>query len=78
MIAEALSLADLITENTRLKNENTYLKEQLEWLKKQVFGQRSEKFVDSLNENQPYLSGLEPAQNQEPEKKKIIPAHERR
>ncbi len=79
------TLQDLIAESARkdsiieqLQNELTYLKEQLDWLKRQVFGQRAEKFVDPVNESQPFLPGFEPPKNVKPEKKTTIPAHERR
>ena len=67
MIAETTSLSDLIAENAQQKsmieefrNENCYLKEQLAWLTRQLFGQRSEKLVDGLNENQLLLPGFQP------------------
>jgi transposase len=78
MIAETPSLSDLITIVTELRNENCYLKEQLAWLTRQLFGQHSEKFVDGANENQPFLPGLELPKHLKEEKKKTIPAHERR
>ncbi len=85
MIAETPSLQDLIAENTQhkmvieqLRKEMLHLQEQLAWLKKQLFGQRSEKFVDGVNENQPFLPGFELPKNAEEEKKKTISAHERR
>lgn len=66
-MAETPSLSDLMTENAQYKsmieefrNENCYLKEQLAWLTRQLFGQRSEKLVDGLDENQPLLPGFEP------------------
>ena len=59
------------------QNELAHLKEQLAWLTRQLFGQRSEKFVDGLDENQPLLPGFEPPKKPE-EKKKTIPAYERR
>ncbi len=85
MIAETPSLQDLITENAQYKSVNeqlrkemAHLQEQLAWLKKQLFGQRSEKFVDGVNENQPFLPGFELPKRAEEEKKKTIPTHERR
>ena len=59
------------------QNELAHLKEQLAWLTRQLFGQRSEKLVDGLNENQLLLPGFQPPKEPE-KKKKTIPAHERR
>ncbi len=77
MIAETPSLQDLITENTQhkmvieqLRKEMAHLQEQLAWLKKQLFGQRSEKFVDGVNENQPFLPGFELPKNAKRRKKR--------
>jgi len=51
------------------QNELAHLKEQLAWLTRQLFGQRSEKFVDGLDENQPLLPGFEPPKKPEEKKK---------
>jgi transposase len=49
----------LRSENGRLHSENERLKEQLEWFRRQIFGQRSERIVADLNEQQPSLPGFE-------------------
>lgn len=84
MIAKTPSVSDLIAENAqyksineKLQNEISNLKEQMAWLTKQLFGQRSERVIDQ-NENQLILPGFESFQNQEPEKKRTVDAHERR
>ena len=59
-----------------LNGEVQFLKEQLEWFKKQIFGQKTEKFVDSKNESQLCFDGFDKLVAVPPEKK-IIPAHER-
>ena len=67
MIAGTPSLQDMIAENAKQKsmieefrNEIAHLKEQLTWMTRQLFGQRSEKLVDGLNENQLLLPGFQP------------------
>ncbi len=61
-----------------LLESNRLLKEQLEWFKKQLFGKKSERFVSDGNEL--YLPGFGPPVVDElpPEKKILIPAHEKR
>jgi transposase len=65
---------------TTLTSEVNHLKEQMEWFKKQLFGQKTEKFVDSQNEGQPYLQGfdqLNPTSTEEDEEE-IVPDRKRK
>lgn len=39
---------DIVAEH--LKRENQNLKEQVEWFKRQLFGQKSEKFIETKND----------------------------
>ena len=55
----------------------TELNRQLEWFKKQIFGKKSERIIETPNEELLYLPGLEPSETIPP-KKQTIPAHERR
>ena len=67
------SLSDLMAENTQQRNRIAQLEEQLAWLTRQLFGQRSEKFVDGLDENQPLIPGFEPPKEPEEKKKPSLP-----
>ena len=46
-------------EITSLKNELSCLKEKLAWFQKHMFGQRSEKMIRDLNDEQPLLPGFQ-------------------
>ena len=65
-------------ENAALKQEIGHLKEQLEWLKRQVFGQKSERFVDSALEDEllPGLNLADPLPRNIDEI--IVPVHRRK
>jgi transposase len=83
MTTTTISLEQHLTEVSQLKdtvkslhNEVVFLKEQLEWFKKQIFGQKSEKFVETRNEEQLCFEGFDKLAVAPPEKK-VIPAHER-
>lgn len=58
----------LRNENGQLRNEINRLKEQLEWFRRQMFGQKSEKTVADLSEQQPSLPGLETSNSPLPPK----------
>lgn len=68
----------LRSENESLKSELSVLKEQLEWFRRQIFGQRSEKVVANLNEEQLSLPGLESPTSQTKEDLQDVPAHKRK
>lgn len=53
--------SQLVARDGRIKG----LEEALEWLRKQVFGKRSERVVEDVNQEQLYFAGLEPATEQE-------------
>jgi transposase len=77
MTTKTPSITDLLAENALQRGKIARLEGQLAWLTRQLFGQRSEKFVDGLNENQLLLPGFELPQSEEEGKKKVA-AHERR
>src|SRR5262245_14425488 len=77
MIKDSLTIEKLQTENTQLKEQIQSLVEQLEWFKKQLFGKRSEKIVELVNETQLIFPGCEPIEPNK-SKKQLIPAHERK
>ena len=71
------TVEELEEENLQLVNRVTFLEGQLEWFKKQVFGQRSERMVDLLDDKQLYLGGFEP--NSSPaDEEKTVAAHKRK
>jgi transposase len=74
--AETLSTAELLAQNSYLKERIVYLEEQLAWLKRQIFGKRSERVVGELNEHQLMFEGFEDLEKSEPEKKQVS-AHTR-
>lgn len=83
-IAETLSTVDhesqvlLLNEELRKRDEEiSVLKEQLNWLKRQIFGKRSERVVNTINEEQLLFEGFENIPLPE-EKKRHIPAHDRK
>jgi len=67
----------LENENKQLRNEVVYLNEQLEWFKRQIFGKRSEKVIDQVNDRQLVFEGFEKPQKKGEEKKKTVSAHTR-
>lgn len=58
----------LQNQNLELNNQNVELKETLNWYQRQIFGKRSEKLVEDLNENQLIFEGF---QIEKEEEKKI-------
>ena len=54
-----------------------HLEEQLSWFKRQIFGQRSERVVADLNQEQLSFPGFENLQTAIEEKKKTVAAHTR-
>jgi transposase len=60
-----------------LDNEIYRLNEQLAWFKRQIFGKRSERDVSNLNSQQLIFDGFESPIHKD-ERKKTIPAHERK
>jgi len=52
MESSTISLEKLQEKYEKLQSENAYLREQLEWFKRQIFGQRSEKFVETTYADQ--------------------------
>lgn len=77
MITDTITVEKLHTENAQLKGKIQELTEQLEWFKKQIFGKRSEKIVELVNETQLLLPGCESIEPSKP-KKQLISAHERK
>lgn len=77
MTALSIPLEQHQKEITQLSNEIKHLKEQLEWFKKQVFGQRSEKFVESGGSTQLCFEGFDKLTAGSVEEKQTVPAHER-
>lgn len=78
MTTSTITLEHLQQEITSLRNENLLLKEQIEWFRRNIFGQRSEKIVDTRNDQQLYFPGFENLSSQATQEKQIIPAHERK
>lgn len=76
MTTPTITLEQHTKEVSGLKNEIHFLQEQLEWFKKQIFGQKTEKFIDTTNGEQLYFEGFDKLLLVPPENK-IIPAHER-
>jgi hypothetical protein len=54
-----------ITKIALLTTENSRLKEQLEWLKRQMFGQKSERFIDTPTKEELLIGFEMPAATQE-------------
>jgi len=72
---------ELKKERSILRNELTCLKEQNEWFRRQIFGQRSEKVIDSPKPPPPLLPGFEEWFANHPQKDeeiKEVAAHKRR
>lgn len=76
MTAQNIATA-LQEENEKLREEINYLKEQIEWFKRQIFGKKSEKILDTPDE-QLYLSGLEPDKLQQETISQPIAVHIRK
>ncbi len=77
MTASTISLETLQNENAKLREEIDYLKEQVAWFQRQVFGQKSEKFVDTRSAQQLLLDGFGNLTAQETPEKQKIAAHDR-
>ena len=58
-------VSQLCNENSSLSNENIVLKEQLDWFRRQIFGQKSEKVIADVNEEQLLLEGFEKLKKEE-------------
>ena len=67
----------LHAEISGLRVENSYLKEQLEWFRRQLFGQRSERIVDSQTGQNLLFPGFENGSLSEPKEKQPVGAHQR-
>ena len=78
MTTSTCTTEQLQKDNEALQKEISYLKEQLDWFKRQLFGKRSEKFVLSAHESQPFLTGLENLQQEKKETTKTISEHQRK
>ena len=80
--AENSSLHAILTQRDQCISQKdqhiAYLEEQLAWFKRQIFGQRSEKVVADLNQEQLLLPGFENLQTVVEEAKKSVAAHSRR
>jgi transposase len=63
-------------EVVELRSENIYLKEQLDWFKRQIFGKKTERVVDTRQE-QLQFDGFETTGQSQAETQ-TIPAHERK
>lgn len=75
---ELLNENKLLKERDQLRDEQIkYLTEQIEWFKRQLFGKKSEKCVESKNEEQLYFEGFEKLAKVPSNEKQTIPAHER-
>lgn len=72
-----MKIEDLVSENKTLKEQIALLQEQIKVLQKMLFGQKSERFIESSQVQ--YLPGLapDPAEVAEPTPVKV-PAHEKR
>ena len=73
MESSTVSLEQLQKKNTELQSEISYLREQLEWLKRQIFGQRSERIVETTHADQLLLFDVpteSPIEEDEPAPKK--------
>jgi transposase len=82
---EARFVAELQSENVSLKKELekrdqqiVNLQGQLDWLKRQIFGKRSERVVESLNEEQLTFEGFDSLPTKESEKKPEKPPKTRK
>lgn len=60
-------VSQLCHENTSLHDKVTVLEEQLDWFRRQIFGQKSEKAVADINEEQLLLEGFEKLKTEEAE-----------
>jgi len=67
----------LLDQNQKLIRDISYLKEQLEWFKRQVFGEKSERIIDPLND-QPDLPMDIPENEVEEPELVVIPEHTKR
>jgi transposase len=77
MTTSTISLETLQKENAKLHEEISYLKEQIAWFQRQIFGQKSEKFVDTRNAQQLHLDGFDNLSSQETPIKQKVAAHDR-
>lgn len=76
MTIPTITLEAVQTENAKLREEISFLKEQIEWFKRQIFGQKSEKFIDTQKSQQLYLDGFGDLTKPDPEKHNVA-THER-
>ncbi len=67
----------LQSENAKLVSENASLREQLEWCKRQIFGQKSERLVETPGEVDE-LPGLDVPPSADEPTPVTVPSHERR
>ena len=67
----------LTQENEFYKTENAALKEQLNWFQRQIFGNKSERTVSGINQDQLTFDGFENLQDLSQEQKTKVPSHAR-
>ena len=67
----------LTQENEFYKTENAALKEQLNWFQRQLFGNKSERTVSDINQDQLIFDGFENLQTKTEEQKTRVPSHVR-
>jgi transposase len=77
MTTTTIPLEQHLKEVSELKGTIESLKEQLEWLKRQVFGQKTERFVGTKNEQQLCFEGFDKLVAVTPEEKQVVTAHQR-
>ena len=67
----------LTQENEFYKTEIASLKEQLNWFQRQIFGNKSERTVSGINQDQLTFDGFENLQDLSQEQKTKVPSHAR-
>lgn len=65
-------------DNNALRESLRYLEEQMAWLKRQIFGTKSEKTINNLEQPQLFEEGFGLSPNPQAEEKQPVPAHERK
>ena len=70
--------AILTVKLTQRDEQIAHLQEQLDWFKRQIFGSKSEKFVNNLDEHQLVIPGLETLEVISQEEQQTVPSHKRR
>jgi len=65
-------------QNECLSEQNARLKEQLEWFKRQIFGQRSEKVIKNIDENQLFFEGFDVISEPPEKTQTTVTTHQRR